>query len=49
LRASRRGAGRDIGDGIDLRARSLDLFKVVSRDGVPEVWLMGKKLLDLRP
>jgi transposase InsO family protein len=43
------GAGRDIGDGIDLRARSLDLFKVVSRDGVPEVWLMGKKLLDLRP
>lgn len=43
------GGGRDIGDGIDLRSRSLDLFKVVSRDGVPEVWLMGKKLLDLRP
>lgn len=43
------GAGRDLGDGIDLRARALDLFKVVSRDGVPEVWLMGKKLLELRP
>lgn len=43
------GAGRDVGDGIDLRARSLDLFKVISRDGVPEVWLMGKKLLELRP
>ncbi len=42
------GAGRDVGDGVDLRARSLDLFKVVSRDGVPEVWLMGKKLLELR-
>jgi putative transposase len=43
------GAGRDIGDGVDLRTRMLDLFKVVSRDGVPEVWLMGKKLLELRP
>ncbi len=43
------GAGRDVGDGIDLRARSLDLFRVVSRDGVPEVWLMGKKLLEIRP
>ena len=42
------GAGRDIGDGIDLRVRHLDLFKVVSHDGVPEVWLMGKKLLELR-
>ncbi len=43
------GAGRDVGDGIDLRARSLDLFKVTSRDGVPEVWLMGRKLIELRP
>ncbi len=43
------GAGRDLGDGIDLRTRSLDLFKVVSRDGVSEVWLMGKKILDLHP
>ncbi|HVR94693.1 MAG TPA: DDE-type integrase/transposase/recombinase [Casimicrobiaceae bacterium] len=43
------GAGRDIGDGIDLRTRSLDFFKVVSHDGVTEVWLLGKKLLELRP
>jgi len=43
------GAGRDLGDGLDLRTRCLDLFKVCSRDGVTEVWLMGKKLLDLRP
>ena len=43
------GAGRDLGDGIDLRSRSLDLFRVTSRDGVPEVWLMGRKLIELRP
>ena len=43
------GAGRDVGDGIDLRSRSLDFFRVTSRDGVPEVWLMGRKLLELRP
>ena len=43
------GAGRDLGDGLDLRTRCLDLFKVSSRDGVPEVWLLGKKLLELRP
>lgn len=39
------GAGRELGDGIELRERCLDLFKVVSRGGVPEVWLMGQKLL----
>jgi putative transposase len=43
------GAGRDLGDGVDLRVRNLDLFKVTSRDGVPEVWLMGRKILELRP
>ena len=43
------GAGRDVGDGIDLRSRSLDFFRVTSRDGVPEVWLMGRKLIELRP
>jgi transposase InsO family protein len=36
-------------DPLDLRDRVLDLFKVVSRDGRPEVWLMGQKILDLRP
>lgn len=42
------GAGRDLGDGIDLRHRNLELFKVVSKDGVPEVWLMGRRVLELR-
>ncbi len=41
------GAGRELGDGLDLRQRSLELFKVVTQNGVPEVWLMGKKILDL--
>ena len=39
------GAGRDLGDGIQLRERCLELFKVTSRGGVPEVWLLGQKLL----
>lgn len=39
------GAGRDLGDGIELRERCLELFKVVRRGGVPEVWLLGQKLL----
>ena len=32
-------------DLLDLRDRALELFKVVSRDGKPEVWLMGQPLL----
>ena len=39
------GAGRELGDGVDLRDRCLELFKVISRGGVPEVWLLGQKLL----
>jgi len=39
------GGGRDLGDGIELRERCLELFKVTSRGGVPEVWLLGQKLL----
>jgi hypothetical protein len=27
---------------------SLELFKVASKDGVPEVWLMGRRVLELR-
>jgi transposase InsO family protein len=42
------GAGRDLGDGLDLRDRCLELFKVVSCDGKPEVWLMGRRVLELR-
>jgi putative transposase len=39
------GAGRDTNDLLDLRDRCLELFKVTSRAGVPEVWLLGQKLL----
>jgi putative transposase len=33
----------------DLRDRLLELFKVVSRNGQPEVWLMGQRLLASPP
>lgn len=39
------GAGRDVGDLLDLRDRCLELFKVTSRGGAPEVWLLGQRLL----
>lgn len=39
------GTGRDASDLLDLRDRCLELFKVTSRGGVPEVWLLGQKLL----
>ena len=43
------GAGADVAlDALDLRDRVLDLFKVVSVDGRPEVWLMGQKILEPR-
>ena len=32
-------------DLLDLRDRALELFKVVSRDGKPEIWLLGQPLL----
>lgn len=38
------GALRD-GDELSLNERCLELFKVVSRGGVPEVWLLGQRLL----
>jgi transposase InsO family protein len=41
------GAGKEPGEEIDLRDRCLELFKVTSRGGVTEVWLMGRRLLDL--
>ena len=44
------GVGADASlDVLDLRDRVLDLFKVVSVDGRPEVWLMGQKILEPRP
>ncbi|MEY2933866.1 MAG: hypothetical protein RL033_4615, partial [Pseudomonadota bacterium] len=42
------GAGRDLADLLDLRERCLELFKVTSKGGVAEVWLMGQRLLELR-
>ena len=39
------GAGRDASDLLELRDRCLELFKVTSRSGVPEVWLLGQRLL----
>jgi len=39
------GAGGEIGDGLELRGRDLDLFRVTSRGGKTEVWLMGQRLL----
>jgi putative transposase len=41
------GAGRDASDAFDLRDRCLDLFRVTSKAGVVEVWLLGQKLLEL--
>jgi transposase InsO family protein len=37
------GATRD-SDEPELRERALELFKVVSRNGAPEVWLLGQRL-----
>jgi putative transposase len=31
-------------DELELRERALELFKVVSRNGAPEVWLLGQRL-----
>lgn len=42
------GAGREGLDTLDLRDRCLELFKVVSQGGIPEVWLMGQKILGLK-
>lgn len=40
------GAGAQVHtDLLDLRERCLELFKVVSRGGRPEVWLLGQPLL----
>ncbi len=41
------GSGRDASDLLDLRERCLELFKVTSKGGVAEVWLLGQRLLEL--
>jgi hypothetical protein len=33
---------------LDLTLRTLDLFRVVSHRGKPEIWLMGRKIFDLK-
>ncbi len=38
----------DAHDALDLRGRPLELFKVTSTGGCPEVWLMGQRLLALK-
>jgi hypothetical protein len=43
------GTGRDASDLLELRDRCLELFKVTSRGGVAEVWLLGQKLLGASP
>ncbi len=43
------GTSREGLDSLELQNRCLELFKVISKGGVPEVWLMGKKLLELSP
>jgi putative transposase len=37
------GGQRD-GDNLELRDRCLELFKIVSKNGTPEVWLLGQRL-----
>ena len=39
------GVPRDASDALELRDRCLELFKVASKNGVPEIWLMGQRLL----
>lgn len=41
------GVGREAADGLGLRERCLELFKVVSHEGRAEIWLLGKKLFAL--
>jgi hypothetical protein len=36
-----------VNDLLDLRERCLELFKVTSKGGVAEVWLLGQRLLEL--
>jgi transposase InsO family protein len=39
--------GGAAGDPLELTSRTLDLFRVVSHRGRPEVWLMGQKIFEL--
>lgn len=39
--------GGSAGDPLDLAVRTLELFRVVSHKGRPEVWLMGRKIFEI--
>jgi len=41
-------AGGAAGDPLELATRTLELFRVVSHKGRPEVWLMGRKIFDVQ-
>jgi transposase InsO family protein len=41
-------AGGGVPDAVDLALRTLDLFRVVSHRGKPEIWLMGRKIFDAK-
>ena len=41
-------AGGGAPDALDLTLRTLDLFRVVSHRGKPEIWLMGRKIFDAK-
>jgi transposase InsO family protein len=41
-------AGGGAPDANDLSLRTLDLFRVVSHRGKPEIWLMGRKIFDAK-
>ena len=40
-------SGSGAPDVLDLTLRTLDLFRVVSHRGKPEIWLMGRKIFDI--
>ena len=41
------GMGKESMEALDVRHRALELFKVTSTAGTPEIWLMGQKVLSL--
>ena len=45
LKRIEQGLGADIGDLVGPDNRGLELFRVVSHGGKPQIWLMGEKIL----
>ena len=41
-------SGAGVSDPLDLATRTLDLFRVVSHQGKSEIWLMGRKILEMK-